>query len=168
MHHRDLLGSLCTAAWETARELMAGAEAGEKHGFRPGMVAVVPTFAQSSTSTRTCTPCSPAAAGPLRRLGARAPCRPRRRRAVLPAQGHPPLQRASCSTRTAPALCFPGRVPSRLWLVTVCATPSGSPACGGGPAATATPALTILVALSYGSLRIWLLPKIVHQHQIRV
>jgi hypothetical protein len=43
MHHRELLGPLCTAAWETARELMAVAAGGER-GFRPGMVAVVQTF----------------------------------------------------------------------------------------------------------------------------
>jgi hypothetical protein len=43
MHHRELLGPLCTAAWQTVRELMAVA-AGEEQGFRPGMVAVVQTF----------------------------------------------------------------------------------------------------------------------------
>jgi Putative transposase/Transposase zinc-binding domain len=43
MHHRELLGPLCTAAWQTVRELMAVA-AGEEQGLRPGMVAVVQTF----------------------------------------------------------------------------------------------------------------------------
>ena len=43
MHHRELLGPLCTAAWQTVRELMAVA-AGDENGFRPGMVAVVQTF----------------------------------------------------------------------------------------------------------------------------
>jgi hypothetical protein len=43
MHHRELLGPLCTAAWQTVRELMAVA-AGEDQGLRPGMVAVVQTF----------------------------------------------------------------------------------------------------------------------------
>ncbi len=43
IHHRQLLGPLCAAAWQTVRELMAVA-AGEEKGFRPGMVAVVQTF----------------------------------------------------------------------------------------------------------------------------
>ena len=43
MHHRELLGPLCTAAWQTVRELMAVA-AGEEKGFRPGMVAMSQTF----------------------------------------------------------------------------------------------------------------------------
>jgi len=43
MHHRELLGPLCTAAWQTVRELMAVA-AGEEQGLRSGMVAVVQTF----------------------------------------------------------------------------------------------------------------------------
>jgi hypothetical protein len=43
MHHRELLGPLCAAAWQTVRELMAVA-AGEEKDFRPGMVAVVQTF----------------------------------------------------------------------------------------------------------------------------
>ena len=42
MHHRELLGPLCAAPWQTVRELMAVA-AGEEKGFRPGMVAVVET-----------------------------------------------------------------------------------------------------------------------------
>jgi hypothetical protein len=43
MHHRELLGPLCAAAWQTVRELMAVA-AGEEQGFRPGMVAMSQTF----------------------------------------------------------------------------------------------------------------------------
>jgi hypothetical protein len=43
MHHRELLGPLCTAAWQSVRELMAVA-AGEDQGLRPGIVAVVQTF----------------------------------------------------------------------------------------------------------------------------
>jgi hypothetical protein len=43
MHHRELLGPLCWAAWETVRDLMAEAVC-EKQGFGPGMVAVVQTF----------------------------------------------------------------------------------------------------------------------------
>ena len=43
MHHRELLGPLCAAAWQTVRELMAVA-AGEEKGFRPGMVAMSQTF----------------------------------------------------------------------------------------------------------------------------
>jgi hypothetical protein len=43
MHHRELLGPLCTAAWQTVRELMAVA-AGEEEGLHPGMVAMSQTF----------------------------------------------------------------------------------------------------------------------------
>ena len=43
MHHRELLGPLCAAAWQAVRELMAVA-AGEEKGFRPGMVAMSQTF----------------------------------------------------------------------------------------------------------------------------
>jgi len=43
IHHRELLGPLCAAAWQTVRELMAVA-AGEEEGFRPGMVAMSQTF----------------------------------------------------------------------------------------------------------------------------
>ena len=43
MHHRELLGPLCTAAWQTVRELMA-VTAGEEQDFRPGMVAMSQTF----------------------------------------------------------------------------------------------------------------------------
>ena len=43
MYHRELLGPLCSAAWQTVRELMAVA-AGDEKGFRPGMVAVIQTF----------------------------------------------------------------------------------------------------------------------------
>jgi len=43
MHHPELLGPLCSAAWETVRDLMAETVC-EKQGFRPGMVAVVQTF----------------------------------------------------------------------------------------------------------------------------
>src|SRR5450830_200054 len=43
MHHRELLGPLCAAAWQTVRELMAMA-AGEEQGLRPGMVAMSQTF----------------------------------------------------------------------------------------------------------------------------
>ncbi len=41
LHHRELLGGLARAAWETVRELMVAAT-GEQ-GLRPGMVAVVQT-----------------------------------------------------------------------------------------------------------------------------
>lgn len=41
LHHRELLGELCRAAWQTVREMMVAA-AGER--IRPGMVAVVQTF----------------------------------------------------------------------------------------------------------------------------
>jgi hypothetical protein len=42
LHHRELLGALSLAAYQTVKELMVAA-AGEK-GFRPGMVSVVQTF----------------------------------------------------------------------------------------------------------------------------
>jgi ribosomal protein S27E len=41
LHHRELLGGLARAAWETVRELMVAATGEE--GLRPGMVAVVQT-----------------------------------------------------------------------------------------------------------------------------
>jgi hypothetical protein len=41
LHHRELLGGLARAAWETVRELMIAAVDDET--FRPGMVAVVQT-----------------------------------------------------------------------------------------------------------------------------
>jgi len=41
LFHRELLGGLARAAWETARELMAAAAGDET--LRPGMVAVVQT-----------------------------------------------------------------------------------------------------------------------------
>lgn len=41
LRHRELLGGLCRAAWQTVREMIAAA-AGED--IRPGMVAVVQTF----------------------------------------------------------------------------------------------------------------------------
>jgi hypothetical protein len=44
LHHRELLGELMRAAAETAKELLAGAAAGEEQGLRVGIVAVVQTF----------------------------------------------------------------------------------------------------------------------------
>jgi hypothetical protein len=41
LHHRELLGGLARAAWETVRELMCAATGEE--GMRPGMVSVVQT-----------------------------------------------------------------------------------------------------------------------------
>jgi hypothetical protein len=41
LHHRELLGKLSQAAWETVHELIA--EGGEAEGVRPGMVCVVQT-----------------------------------------------------------------------------------------------------------------------------
>jgi hypothetical protein len=41
LHHRELLGGLARAAWETVLELMSAADGEE--GIRPGMVAVVQT-----------------------------------------------------------------------------------------------------------------------------
>ena len=59
MHHRELLGPLCAAAWQTVRELMAVA-AGEEEGLRPGMIAMSQTFGeqlnvQPPRVTRACT-----------------------------------------------------------------------------------------------------------------
>jgi len=42
LHHRELLGALSLAAYQTVKELMAAAV--EEKGFRPGMVSVVQTF----------------------------------------------------------------------------------------------------------------------------
>jgi len=42
LHHRELLGALSLAAYQTAKELMPAAV--EEKGFRPGMVSVVQTF----------------------------------------------------------------------------------------------------------------------------
>jgi len=42
LYHRELLGELSRAAAETAKERLAAA--GEREGFRPGIVAVVQTF----------------------------------------------------------------------------------------------------------------------------
>jgi hypothetical protein len=43
LHHRELLGELSRAAYETVKELLAAA-AGEEKGFRPGVVSMVQTF----------------------------------------------------------------------------------------------------------------------------
>lgn len=43
LHHRELLGELSRAAYETVKELMSAA-AGEAEGFRPGVVSMVQTF----------------------------------------------------------------------------------------------------------------------------
>jgi Putative transposase len=43
LHHRELLGALSLAAYETVKELMAAAVE-EEEGFRPGVVSVVLTF----------------------------------------------------------------------------------------------------------------------------
>jgi len=45
LHHRDLLGELCRAAYDTVRELMVAAV--DNKDFRPGMVAVIQTFGDS-------------------------------------------------------------------------------------------------------------------------
>jgi ribosomal protein S27E len=42
LHHRELLGTLSVAAYETVKELMTAAV--EEKGFRPGVVSVVQTF----------------------------------------------------------------------------------------------------------------------------
>jgi hypothetical protein len=43
LHHRELLGALSLAAYETVKELMAAA-AVEEEGFRPGVVSVGQTL----------------------------------------------------------------------------------------------------------------------------
>jgi len=43
LYHRELLGDLSRAAYETVKELMSAA-AGEEKGFRPGVVSMVQTF----------------------------------------------------------------------------------------------------------------------------
>jgi len=45
LYHRELLGQLCRAAYETVEELMMAAV--EDKDFRPGMVGVIQTFAQT-------------------------------------------------------------------------------------------------------------------------
>jgi len=45
LNHRELLGELCQAAYETVHELMVAAV--EEEDFRPGMVALIQTFADS-------------------------------------------------------------------------------------------------------------------------
>ena len=45
LHHRELLGALSLAAYQTVKELRAAAAVDEK-GFRPGMVSVVQTFGE--------------------------------------------------------------------------------------------------------------------------
>jgi len=51
LHHRELLGSLSLAAYQTVKELMAAAAVEEK-GFRPGMVSVVQTCGGFSVHNR--------------------------------------------------------------------------------------------------------------------
>ena len=47
LHHRELLGGLARAAWETVRELMVAATGEES--LRPGMVVVVQTAGDLAT-----------------------------------------------------------------------------------------------------------------------
>ena len=47
LHHRELLGELSRAAYETVKELMAAACL-EEESFRPGMVSVVQTFGKAA------------------------------------------------------------------------------------------------------------------------
>ena len=47
LHHRELLGELSRAAYETVRELMAAAVF-EDESFRPGMVSVVQTCGEAA------------------------------------------------------------------------------------------------------------------------
>jgi hypothetical protein len=46
LHHRELLGALSLAAYETVRELMVATV--EEKGFRPGMVSVIQTFGEGA------------------------------------------------------------------------------------------------------------------------
>ena len=46
LHHRELLGALSLAAYETVKELMVAAV--EEKGFRPGMASVVQTFGEGA------------------------------------------------------------------------------------------------------------------------
>jgi hypothetical protein len=48
LHHRELLGALSLAGYETVKELMAPAAVEEK-GFWPAVVSVVQTFAPKGT-----------------------------------------------------------------------------------------------------------------------
>jgi hypothetical protein len=47
LHHRELLGALSLAAYQTVKELMAAAAVEEK-GCRPGVVSVVQTFGEGA------------------------------------------------------------------------------------------------------------------------
>ena len=47
LYHRELLGELSRAAYETLRELMVTATF-EDDAFRPGMVSVVQTFGEAA------------------------------------------------------------------------------------------------------------------------
>jgi hypothetical protein len=46
LHHRELLGALSLATYETVKELMTAGV--EEKGFRPGMVSVVQTFGEGA------------------------------------------------------------------------------------------------------------------------
>ncbi len=69
LHHRELLGALSLAAYETVRELMVAAV--EENGFRPGMVSVVQTFGEGAKFPPTSTPFVPGEAARLQGSGYR-------------------------------------------------------------------------------------------------
>ena len=113
MHHRELLGPLCAAAWQTVRELMAVA-AGEEKGFRPGMVAAlgqVQTFGDQRSLHPTFMPSPHVAAGAPRASGF--PCRtstPPPPRSRSGTRSSASFSKPACSTRIAPACCSSGTI----------------------------------------------------------
>jgi hypothetical protein len=77
LHHRELLGALSLAAYETVKELMAAAAVEEK-GFRPGLTRRDPAYPRSSTKARegvSPSPARPAACGQTRLRSAPPGCR---------------------------------------------------------------------------------------------
>jgi len=83
LHHRELLGQLSRAAWQTAHELIEKA-GDEDAGVRPGVIAVVQTATDLLEWSPMCTLWSPAEAGTGRAPG-------------YPYPSSTPSQQSSCS-----------------------------------------------------------------------
>jgi len=113
MHHRELLGPLCTAAWQTVRELMAVA-AGEEQDFQPGMVAMSQTFGDQLNPPPARTRARhPRRLDRRRHVGTRVLRQLLRCRAALPAQGDPPPS-ARGSPQRGPHASTPLLAPFRV------------------------------------------------------
>jgi hypothetical protein len=85
LHHRQLLGRLCQAGWETVRELIATA-AGDPC-FQPGMVSVVQTAGDLLRGILMFTPWARAAAGIATAAGYPSPSWTQRQRSDSSATG---------------------------------------------------------------------------------